>query len=659
MLKKLKQNKLALGIGIFFFLFCIIGLSYAYWQLTIKQTGTNKLATSCFDISFKEESEAINLAKAYPITDEEGMQTTPYEFTITNTCDTFISYDVILGVLANEDPTTDMNASYIAAVIDRGAVQTLNTYESTTVDGYKEAYILQTGSLSPTDEVSYSLRLWMDEDVTATEDSINKNFLSKVVVRATVSNYSPVEQGFDTLAEAMLVNEYQSSSVASAKQQIEAKQAPDFTQTAPIIIWSESHASTTTTASVMMPHPDLVGNGESYSAGLTAQNVLPRIGTSYTFNSETGQYTIGNPQYLDPTTLDYNGETTYYFCSAGFNTNSSDRITPYQNTSCTTMYRIVSVSGSDGTTTGSGGTSIKTKIYRMTAYAYTQSEQESDKSDRGLYMMEDQDGKSYYYRGSVSNNYVQFAGYYWRIIRQNGDGSVRLLYAGTSAKATGSGLQIKTNAFNSTRTNPGYVGYMYGNTFNSSYAETHANENDSSIKTQLDSWYKTNIVDKGYSEYIADSGFCNDRSLDSGSDGVSTTADTYFKGYRRYVNHEPSLICPNASNDLFTVSNEDGNQALTYPIGLITVDELMLGGLADGYLNRLSYTYSSSSYWTMSPRFFIATYTSAYVFFANSAGFATNAWVTDTYGVRAVINLKADTPITGGIGTANDPFVVG
>ena len=454
----------------------------------------------------------------------------------------------------------------------------------------------------------------------------------------------------------MLVNEYQSSSVESAKQQIESKQAPDFTKTAPIIEWTENHAGNTTETTATMPHPDLVGTG-GIAANLTSENILPLIGTSYTFDSETGQYTIGNLSYVDPTTLDYNGETTYYFCSAGFNTNSSDRITPYQNTSCTTMYRIVSVSGSDGTTTGPGGTSIKTKIYRMTAYAYTQSEQESDKSDRGLYMMEDQDGKSYYYRGSVSNNYVQFAGYYWRIIRQNGDGSVRLLYAGTKANATGTELQIRTNVFNSTRTNPGYVGYMYGSTLNTSYEQTHANENDSSIKTQLDSWYKTNIVDKGYSEYIADSGFCNDRSLDSG-DGVSTTANTYFKGYRRYVNHEPSLICPNASNDLFTVSNEDGNQALTYPIGLITVDELMLGGLADGYLNRLSYIYSSSNYWTMSPRHFDATDTAAFEFTAYSAGYAGHGFVTIAYGVRAVINLKADTPITKGIGTVNDPYVI-
>ena len=130
---------------------------------------------------------------------------------------------------------------------------------------------------------------------------------------------------------------------------------------------------------------------------------------------------------------------------------------------------------------------------------------------------------------------------------------------------------------------------MYGSTLNTSYEQTHANENDSSIKTQLDSWYKTNIVDKGFSEYITDPGFCNDRSLDSGN-GVSTTATTYFRGYRRYVNHNPTLKCPQ-QNDLFTVTNADGNQALTYPIGLITVDELMLGGLADGYLNRLSYTY--------------------------------------------------------------------
>ena len=273
-----------------------------------------------------------------------------------------------------------------------------------------------------------------------------------------------------------------------------------------------------------------------YTANLTNENVLPLIGTSYTFNSETGQYTIGNLSYVDPTTLDYGGDVKYYFCGAGFNTNSSDLITPYQNvSSCNTIYQIVSASSSDGTSNGSGGTSIKTKVYQITAYAYTQNEQESDQSDKGLYMMEDHDGKSYYYRGSVSNNYVQFAGYYWRIIRQNGDGSVRLLYAGTNSNATGDNLQIGTSAFNNQRNNPAYVGYMYGSTLNTSYEQTHVNENNFSIKSVLDGWYETNIINKNLEQYIADSGFCNDRSIYSGNDGVSTADTTYFGGYERYV----------------------------------------------------------------------------------------------------------------------------
>ena len=93
-------------------------------------------------------------------------------------------------------------------------------------------------------------------------------------------------------------------------------------------------------------------------------------------------------------------------------------------------------------------------------------------------------------------------------------------------------------------------------------------------------------------------------------------------------------------------------------IGLITIDELMLNGLSNGYLNRLSYTYSSTSYWIMSPRYFNAAYTSAYEFSAGSSGYAGHGWVTDVGGVRPVINLASDTSITGGIGTSNDPYVV-
>ena len=274
--------------------------------------------------------------------------------------------------------------------------------------------------------------------------------------------------------------------------------------------------------------------------------------------------------------------------------------------------------------------------------------------------MADDDGISYYYRGSVNNNYVKYVGAYWRIIRINGNGSVRLLYAGTTANASGSGLNIKSAAFNVKRDNPVYVGYMYGSTLNTSYEKTNANENDSNIKKELDNWYKTHILGTSNESVIADAGFCNDRSLDSGN-GYSTTGSyTYYGPYRRYEQtKQPTLKCAQ-TNDLFTLStNTKGNKALTYPIGLITVDELMLSGYADGYINKSAYTYSTSHYWTLSPSFFLVSALAAHEFHFNSAGHPqASSWVTNSLGIRPVINIKGDAKISGGIGTSSSPYEI-
>ena len=644
------------SLGVLLLISLVIGISYAYWLFRTNQTSVNTIGTSCLNVTLTDVTSAIKLEDTYPISDEDGMATTPYTFTITNTCDSFISYEVLLGV--TEDTT--MNSAYLDAVLDYNQVQTLDTYPDfdSTLEGYKEVKVLQKGSLSGGDEVTYNLRLWMDKDVTSL-DSMNKVFEGKIIISAVLSTYSPIDQGFKTLAEAMLVNEYQSTSLEDAKAKIEAKQKPDFAHTAPIIDWTENHASITTEITSMMPHPDLVGNGEDYTVNLTSDNILPLIGTGYTFNTETGRYTLTGYTNVDPTMLNYNNSdgTKYYFCEASFSTNYSGIITTSSKyTDCEGIYQLINATKIESSTSSSNGSDIKTMNYQMTGYLYKQVEQESDKSDRGLYMMEDEYGKSYYYRGSVTNNYVKFAGYYWRIIRQNGDGSVRLLYAGTTPNAKGDDLQIKKSYFNHLRTNPGYTGYMYGNTFYISYEQTHANEQSSAIKTELDNWYQTNIVDKNLSSYIADPGFCNDRELVSGN-GVKDSADTYFKGHERYVNHTPSLVC-SQQNDLLTVENEKGNQALTNPIGLITVDELMLGGIADGYLNRLSYTYSSSHYWTMTPSYYEAAYSVARGIGVHTEGYAYFFWISSPYGIRPVINLASNVEISGGIGTKNAPFVI-
>ena len=266
----------------------------------------------------------------------------------------------------------------------------------------------------------------------------------------------------------------------------------------------------------------------------------------------------------------------------------------------------------------------------------------------------DDDGEVYYFAGNPTDNWVSFAGFYWRIIRINGDGSIRLIYSGNGAPATeGDDTQIRTSTFSkdsSTYNNNAYVGYMY--TLN----EVHGTEEDSGIKGVLDGWYKTNIQDAGYSSYIdTNVGFCNDRTPYIGT-GTRTTYTEYGPYNRLYNNGTPTFECEN-DNDLFTVSSSNkGNKALTYPVGLITMDEVWYAG---GYEsnNRSYYLYTNSEYWTISPSDFNNGF--AWGFRVGSPGDLSNGSdVGSGLGVRPVINLRADVTISSGNGTQSTPFVI-
>ncbi len=271
-------------------------------------------------------------------------------------------------------------------------------------------------------------------------------------------------------------------------------------------------------------------------------------------------------------------------------------------------------------------------------------------------------GDSYYYRGNVTNNYVLFADKYWRIVRINGDGTVRVIYDGTSAHANGessSDRQIGTNAFNSSYNDNAYVGYMYGATGASTYAAAHANTNDSTIKAYIDNWYKANILGTANEEYLADNIFCNDRSISN--DNTGTGAGTTHTNYRWYWgpwesgNHNDNmkLVCPQ-QNDAFTVSDTtNGNGALTYPIGLLSTDEIVLAGGWNAS-NSGYYLYSGQYWWASSPDYFNGNY--AFVRFVYSDGSAgSRNSVGLSYGVRPVFNLKAEV-LTYGNGTMNNPY---
>ena len=249
---------------------------------------------------------------------------------------------------------------------------------------------------------------------------------------------------------------------------------------------------------------------------------------------------------------------------------------------------------------------------------------------------------TYYYTGKP-DNWVQFAGFWWRIIRINGDGSIRMIYQGTSANETGSGTRTETSAFNSSSGNKTYVGLVYDGT------NQHGYGTNSTIMNKLNTWYNNNLAsyETGYIDTGA--GFCSDRNLQSGS--WSAKGSHNYAAYGRLYNkgsESASLQC----SDVDILSQDNGR--LPNPIGLITADEAALAGVTWNN-QKESYLNTGQPYWTMSPSDYDSV---ASMFAVASNGYLDYSIVNWTgSGVRPVINLKSAIAITGS-GTTNDPFKV-
>ena len=277
----------------------------------------------------------------------------------------------------------------------------------------------------------------------------------------------------------------------------------------------------------------------------------------------------------------------------------------------------------------------------------------------GIYEETTSKGTTYYWRGDVENNYLVFANKYWRIIRINEDGTVRIIYSGEKSEVDAAGketvlangyndsstdyTQTQTSAYNSSPSYSYYVGYTYTQDLQRPSSQNGGTA--STIKGVLDTWYSTSIANQGLdSKVVSTPGFCNDRNMASGYNwSVRPSSAIYYKAFERRSNGTPSYECSNI-NDLYTMK-----------IGLITADEVMYAG-GTRNSNYGYYLYTGNYYWTLSPYYFGVGY--AYVFRVGSGGGLDSYYVvTGTAGVRPVINLKADVTISGS-GTASDPYTI-
>ena len=266
-----------------------------------------------------------------------------------------------------------------------------------------------------------------------------------------------------------------------------------------------------------------------------------------------------------------------------------------------------------------------------------------------IYYADTSKGRTYYFAGNPTDNWVYFGGFYWRIIRINEDGTLRLIYQGTNANTTGPSTQTQTSAFNSTFSNNMYVGYMYQSN------QAHGLTSDSIIKGVLDEWYQNNLTSDS-DKIDGNTGFCGDRTPSSGT-GLGTT-ETYYAAYNRlYTNKSPSFECSNSSDLYTTIGSSEGNRALQYPIGLISADEVAYAGGVWGSANQSYYLYTGQNYWIMSPCDFLGAGL-ALNFVSYDDGDIGGNSVNNTNGVRPVINLKSDVTIQSGTGTAQDPYII-
>ena len=295
----------------------------------------------------------------------------------------------------------------------------------------------------------------------------------------------------------------------------------------------------------------------------------------------------------------------------------------------------------------------------------------------------------YYYRGDADkvNNNIIFNNMCWKIIRTTENNGVKLIYNGTLTNGKcetqiGNATQIGTSKFNEKYDDNAYVGYMYGTVGSSTYAATHTNTNNSTIKKYIDNWYSKNFDETSTSK-LEDTIFCNDRSTKAydantiGDTSISSYGDLWYGKNKTFYgaahrasdysnNPNPSLVCPN-DNDKFTVDSKNGNGKLTNPVGLITLDEVVLAGFntcasaTRDYKDTTNYLHTNEDYLTFSPVMMTANsgsaYGSAHVGAVYSLGYVGSNGVHDARGVRPVISLKNGTTATGS-GTTTDPYVV-
>ena len=660
------NNKNIIIIVILLLLILGIGFSYAWWRYTVIQDKTNVGVSKCFSLELANQANEINLTNMHPITDEEGRKLTPYTFTLKNTCSVSAKYSLNMEMLEG----TTLNSNYLAVLINNKDIKLLSSYNTATtvINGSIESRTLDTGILAPNGSKDYSISLWMDKSVTLSDDAQNKIFKSKVVVDAAPIDMKAADiamndiiTSVDTTGKCPTINsdgtvkvtkiEATDGYVCSASDAYGTSyyyrgnvtnnyvKFGKWTDAAPDVVYG--YYSETSELYREYDSMETCQKASDYNKNCT---IINRAGKDMYWRiiRINGDGTVR--AIYDGTFAHTNGESSM---DRQIGTSAFNTYWKKDNVQETTNSYVYNDNAGAGYMYGNRDAIVEPTVYYMSSYF---------KNINTYYM-----AKEYTYDATTdrftlkdpiavlgSDLTVDYVGYYYTSYTPTSTpSSVDTLYKILGVTAGNSETSVK-------------FGYVRYGTSSKEVAQT--NTNDSTIKTYLDNWYKTNISGTENEQYLADNIFCNDRSISTNKPsssysnlgyGTERTAYrwTYFADSS--YNNKMMLICPQ-QNDAFTVSDTaNGNGALTYPIGLITTDEVVLAG---GWWanNNGYYLYSGSWYWASPSDYFDGNIPS--VTFVDSTGLAGNSVAVDRgWGVRPVLNLSPEV-LNNGDGTMNDPY---
>ena len=680
----------------------ITGVSYAVFTNYSSQTDANTLAASCMDLEFNGQNE-INLLNTYPISEGEALEQTPYTFTIKNKCDNYIEYYVIASVISTTNKIdskyvkvsllgdNDLNGTVINTLESISTPQSLSKYSIT------ENYILKRGDgISKDESRTFNFRMWLDssnKDIWTREDIEGKDYQIKISVVGTVRTRPK-----DDLFIAALINGEESTSfpttggyTASVEctrngKKIDVNESITWNGTKWILTTAISDGNVRCNATFITKVPTLA---ETILANNEVKTPITTPGKEVSAYKES-DVTTTNTYKVD-------NEEQYYYVTYGtgwkangskFNlTGTSVTTDTYANSYASLVGKYLPQSSINSSGSGTAGT-MKTTTNLSAVYYVVSATQDSftyktissnkNTTEALLASTEDDYGTSYYFRGAVTNNYVEFANKCWRIVRAGGDGSVKLILhnentagavnpcassnnSASAAFARYSGSTYKS-AFNTNYNDNAYIGFKYGTPGSSTYEATHANTNNSTILTNLETWYTNNLKD--YTDTIADTIWCNDKSV------TDKTYDPWYWGFVTGLGYGTNVTIYGATQRLVSTSGSAGGTGpslkcngelskITSKVGLITADELAFAGYAYNLSNTTTYLQENATdthWWSLSPSHLRGSAADVLTV-ASSDGGLDIYRVNSANAVRPSISLKSTTKVTGN-GTSSSPYII-